>query len=605
MSYNIETLKTLPTKDIVEAIKKNRVEEDVIETIAFAVKQPTRKFYNSKVYSAILYTAPYEEIAINVLEKLIDKKKVSLIDFLYFFENKNISKNIFNIYLQVAIDIVGEDILKVVNQADLRIDNKFLKKIIELGLEKSDILLNKNLSKNDFIEVLKRHIDDNNFLKKAVLFDLSKYNLDLALEVAKRIEEEDMLKFLMNTHIPNSEIEFSKKLSQVIPNHIKKTALIEKIFEENIAEVMFDSIYENEEDLKDNFFRVTDIFYNYPTLLYKFFKNEDEYFNYLKSVNKVGELVYHPIKVSRTLQEELLKEFKEKAKFIEDVYKRYDYLEKIGRYLAFAADLDIAKEIVRFNDKTFDTINLAYLKRDDVVIHIEDLDLFLSDTKDKTLNKIIVIDDVELYSQYDQEIVLSFLIEKATKETKDYLFNSIIKRDDITFRDDYILKLTRSYSGITKLYKKIDRIVEKTLSSAKKYILLFKNMDNCLNLPKSVLEKIEKDYYFNNTPQNVAVIFNKNTALLKQKNIPAFYLKGKGASIVALYRKHKLTEEELSVLIDDYYNTDIHKSDRRFSTIFIYHKEYLTPKKYSEELKNKLILIALEEKIIDVIPFLF
>ena len=148
---NIETVKGLPAKEIAKAIRNNEVDTYIIEIIAYNKKQPTRKFYNPEVYKAILCTSPEENLAVTILEKLMNKKKVDLLDFMYFLNNKNIRSEYFNFYLLEAT-IKDEKILKIINQADPRIEDKFLKEIIEKGFEKAEILLNKNLSKEDFVK---------------------------------------------------------------------------------------------------------------------------------------------------------------------------------------------------------------------------------------------------------------------------------------------------------------------------------------------------------------------------------------------------------------------------------------------------------------------
>ena len=188
--YSIDTLKTLKTKEIVKVIKNGEVEEYVIETIAYSKKLPSRKFYNPEVYKAILYTSPYEEIAVNILEKLIEKNKADLYSFMLFFENKNISKKFFNAYLQMAIDIIDERILKIINQADPRIDEKFLKEIIEKNYEKPEILLNKNLDKDDFLRVAKRHIKETEYQVILSKFNLNKFNRNLIIEIAANVDKE-------------------------------------------------------------------------------------------------------------------------------------------------------------------------------------------------------------------------------------------------------------------------------------------------------------------------------------------------------------------------------------------------------------------------------
>ena len=410
----IETLKKLKTEKIVEAIKNKEVADEIIDIIAFAKKQPTRKFYNPKIYKAILSTMPEEDIAINILEKLIAKNKADIEAFTFFFTNKNIDKKVFNAYLEFAVSIIGDDVLKVIDQADPRVEERFLSLIIEKRLEKADILLNKNISRENFVKVAKKHIKELAYQCNMGKFDLNKYDASLAIELAKNCDDYELLK---NTSITKEQM---KELITIIDDGIFFIrALTNKYFSSDVAEVIFDKV---KKEISER--TLVEIIYNYPNLLEKAgFKNMDELFKSVKDKNK-DIFMYYPIQISRELQKELLEEFKNQAKnkTFRDVYKRFSYLEHIGTYLAKAGDLDIAREVVKINDKLFERVNLVYLSRDDVVIKKADIKDFLSN-ETKILNKIIIVDGEELFYEYDNEFILNILIKKADKVNKKFLLS--------------------------------------------------------------------------------------------------------------------------------------------------------------------------------------
>ena len=306
------------------------------------------------------------------------------------------------------------------------------------------------------------------------------------------------------------------------------------------------------------------------------------------------------IKVSRKLQEELLNEFKEfNIKDNESVY----YLRNIGIYLAKTADLDIAREIVKRNNKMFEAINLSFLSRDDVIVTKEDIKDFLSKGT-KILNKIFIIDGVELCYQYNNENILSAFIEKADTKAKEELLNEILSTKNLTYKDNYILKISHSYKDILSLYGKIDNIgIEEIKKRDKvKYNLLFANLENCPTLPQEELLKVAKDCYFNSFFTTYP-IYNRKQTLLKQLNAPEKVFEGVGADEVALNREERLNEEQLKKLIENYFNKNINARERSFKRLLM--NADLSIEDYTEQTKEKLILIAIKENVKLLIPFFF
>ncbi len=525
MAYNIETIKKFKTDEIVELIKNNMVADEVIDVIVFEEKQKEKALNNPKIYKAILFTMPEEDIAINILEKLIAKNQAEIADFINFLSNIRIKEDKFNAYILDLASFFGKSFLKEIEQADPRINERFLNLIVKEELEKADILLNKNLNRENFVKVAKKHIKEENYQKNISLFNLNKYDISLAVELARNCDNDFvLLNVLRNTFITKAQAE---ELREIIPQSLLMRALSEGFFASGVAEVIFEKVKDYDLISQRTF---AEIFYNYPNLIEKAgYKNIDEFF---KSVKNKETFTYVSIKVSRKLQEELLNEFKEfNIKDNESVY----YLRNIGIYLAKTADLDIAREIVKRNNKMFEAINLSFLSRDDVIVTKEDIKDFLSNGT-KFLNKIFIIDGVELCYQYNNENILSAFIEKADTKAKEELL------------------------------------------------------------------KVAKDCYFNSFFTTYPV-YNRKQILLKQLNAPEKVFEGVGADEVALNREERLNEEQLKKLIENYFNKNINARERSFKRLLM--NADLSIEDYTEQTKEKLILIAIKENVKLLIPFFF
>lgn len=88
-----------------------------------------------------------------------------------------------------------------------------------------------------------------------------------------------------------------------------------------------------------------------------------------------------------------------------------------------AGDLDIAREVVKINDKMFESVNFEYLKREDIVITKEDINLLLNNGT-PYFTKVIIVDNNELVFDYNQKLILDSLMKKVDKKTKEYILNN-------------------------------------------------------------------------------------------------------------------------------------------------------------------------------------
>ena len=450
----------------------------------------------------------------------------------------------------------------------------------------------------DFSKLLKKHIEEEEYQQYASSLNLNKYNKNLVIEIAKHSDNKEILNNLLKyTFVTESQAE---ELKEIMPSSVLIAALRRGTLTNAAAKIFFEKV---KAEVKDSKIISSEVFYFYEDLIYSFYASKDEYIKDMLLTNP-NHFKYNPIAASKELQEELLREFETRAenKEFEDIYEKFYYIENIGEYLAKSGNIDIVKRLVKINDKMFEKLNLIVLERDDIVITKEEVKDFLTNGT-QHLRKIILIDGLELTFTYNQNSILDVLIEKADETAKEYLLNSILNREDISFRDNYILKLTNSYEGIKKLYNKIDTIATDEEEANKlKYNLFFKNLGNSISLPKEEIEKIEKDYFFNNS-HPTHTIYNGKTILLKQDNIPAEYLRGLGSQTVTLYRKKKLNKEEIEILVDDYDNYNIYQKDRNCRNLLVYANSILNPDELSDELKEKLILISIKEKLMETIPF--
>ncbi|WP_456470048.1 hypothetical protein [Caminibacter sp.] len=500
---SIESLLELSGKEIAEKIERNDVSDEVIEKIVTLKKLPNRKLHNPLIYKAILKKQPEESIAIMTIEKLINKNKEDFMDFIELLKNPNLLKKTYQYYFSISPNAA----IKLIKQNDYRIEQEQINYITKNSLENEFILLNPNLTEKQFknialkaIETEKRHfirllsyikIKDEEILKELIK------KAD-EIELKNIIKRNKLQKNITNLIINKNNINLASSLKEYLKRENDK----------DNAKLIISYLKEKDLISKRD---VIEIISKNNSLLKEFgFGSFDELWDCIKNKEV---FLYNHIPFSEDFIKNIFENFKN-FKFMEDKFGYFNYEEykTIGRILAKQLPAEKLIDLIKVNDKKFDSIDIEVLNRKDFKVDKKAIFYLLNNTNygEREIRKIIVKNNMELHFYYDRMLMFTALIDSnLTNEAKELLKKYILENEKLGFEDTYILQLTKDYNDIFSLYAKIASLISESKKvNNLKYYYLHKNLENANDLSEDTIRKIIKDDYFNKTEYATHTVYN-------------------------------------------------------------------------------------------------